>query len=162
MSAVLISSKYVYINVTMRPKLIPLETVHHVRDTCLCLSMQRGARVLARRFDLALKPTGINNGQFSLLMALNQPQPPGVAQIAGLLGMDRTTMTAALKTLERRGLVNVVPDDKDRRARRIVITKQGTDVLRAALPIWQAEHDKLGKSLPPHGAERLRALAAAL
>src|SRR3978361_166261 len=54
---------------------IPFETTLLVRDTCLCLHVQRAARVLARRFDEALKPVGLTNGQFSLLMSLNRPAP---------------------------------------------------------------------------------------
>ena len=56
--------------------LIPYETTLFVRDHCLCLYAQRAARALARRFDDALRPLGLTNGQFSLLMALNRPEPP--------------------------------------------------------------------------------------
>ncbi len=55
---------------------LPYETTLHVRDNCLCLHVQRAARALARRFDEALRPVGITNGQFSLLMSLNRPRPP--------------------------------------------------------------------------------------
>ncbi|HAU74937.1 MAG TPA: MarR family transcriptional regulator, partial [Agrobacterium sp.] len=83
---------------------IPFATTILVRDSCLCLHAQRAARALARLFDNALKPVGINNGQFSLLMSLNRPEPPPMGPVANLLAMDRTTLTAALKPLERRGL----------------------------------------------------------
>ena len=75
---------------------LPFETTIEVRDTCLCLHAQRAARALARRFDEALKPFGLTNGQFSLLMSLNRPEPPSLGPVARLLAMDRTTLTAAL------------------------------------------------------------------
>ena len=75
---------------------IPFATTILVRDSCLCLHAQRAARALARLFDNALKPVGINNGQFSLLMSLNRPEPPPMGPVANLLAMDRTTLTAAL------------------------------------------------------------------
>lgn len=84
---------------------VPFETTIEVRDRCLCLHAQRAARALARRFDAALRPVGLTNGQFSLLMSLNRPAPPTIAEIAEVLAMDRTTITAALKPLERDGLV---------------------------------------------------------
>src|SRR3954454_3904308 len=90
-----------------KPGDVPFATTVRVRDTCLCLHAQRAARALARRFDEALRPLGLTNGQFSLLMALNRPEPPGMGSVASLLAMDRTTLTAALKPLERRGLVEV-------------------------------------------------------
>src|ERR1700760_4907792 len=79
------------------------ETTLLVRDCCLCLHVQRAARALARRFDDALRPLSLTNGQFSLMMSLNRPEPAGMASVASLLAMDRTTLTAALKPLERRG-----------------------------------------------------------
>src|ERR1700723_1099772 len=98
------------------------QTTLLVQDTCLCLHVQRAARALARRFDDALRPLGLTNGQFSLLMSLNRPQAPGMASVASLLAMDRTTLTAALKPLERRGLVKVATDSSDRRGRQLKLT----------------------------------------
>src|SRR5580658_9467437 len=95
---------------------VPFETTLLVRDTCLCLHVQRAARALARRFDDALRPAGLTNGQFSLMMSLNRPDPPSVGSVAALLAMDRTTLTAALKPLERRGLVASAVDLADRRS----------------------------------------------
>src|SRR5215813_3645348 len=91
---------------------------HHVRDHCLCLHVQRAARALARRFDDALRPVGVTQGQFSLLTALNRAEPPTIGAVANLLALDRTTLTANLKPLERRGLVKVIVDPDDRRSRR--------------------------------------------
>ena len=94
-----------------------------VRDTCLCLHLQRAARAVARQFDEALRPLGLTNGQFSLLMSLNRPEPPTIGNVAALLAMDRTTLTANLKPLERRGLVEVRIDSADRRSRRLILTR---------------------------------------
>jgi DNA-binding MarR family transcriptional regulator len=99
--------------------------------------VQRAARVLARRFDEALRPFGLTNGQFSLLMSLNRPEPPGMASVASLLAMDRTTLTAALKPLERRGLVKITTDPSDRRGRRMKLTPQGMALLSTAVPVWE-------------------------
>src|SRR5580693_7064199 len=95
------------------------KTTLQVRDSCLCLHVQRAARALARRFDDALRPLGLTNGQFSLMMSLNRPKPPGMAAVASLLAMDRTTLTAALKPLERRSLVKITTNPTDRRARQL-------------------------------------------
>src|SRR6202522_2961257 len=102
-----------------------LAFTHHVRDHCLCLHVQRAARALARRFDDALRPFGLTNGQFSLLMSMNRPEPPGMAAVASLLAMDRTTLTAALKPLQRQGLIRVTADPRDRRGRLMTLTARG-------------------------------------
>ena len=116
------------------------ETTLAIRDHCLCLHTQRAARALARRFDAAFRPMGLTSGQFSLLNALNRPEPPGMAAAAAVLGVDRTTLTAALKPLERHGLVRVGTDAKDRRGRRAVLTDAGRALLAAAVPVWRRVH----------------------
>jgi DNA-binding MarR family transcriptional regulator len=119
---------------------LPLAATHHVRDTCLCLHVQRAARALARRFDEALRPVDLTSGQFSLLMSLNRPQPPSIGNVANLLAMDRTTLTANLKPLERRRLVKVAVDKEDKRGRRLIITAAGRALLTRAYPLWQQSH----------------------
>lgn len=136
---------------------IPFETTLHVRDHCLCLHAQRAARALARRFDEALRPLGLTNGQFSLLMSLNRPEPPPMGPVASLLAMDRTTLTAALKPLERRGLVLVTPDPRDRRGRRLSLTDAGRALLARAVPIWTETHAAVEKGLDGIDANALRA-----
>lgn len=137
-------------------RLIPFETTLHVRDTCLCLHAQRAARALARRFDKALKPFGLTNGQFSLLMSLNRPEPPVMSDVAELLALDRTTLTAALKPLARDGYVEILPDPKDRRSRRLKLSDRGLEKLASALPAWQAQHEALEKEMPQGEIKRLR------
>jgi DNA-binding MarR family transcriptional regulator len=87
-----------------------------------------------------LRPAGLTNGQFSLLMSLNRPEPPSIGPVAGLLAMDRTTLTAALKPLQRRGLVEVRVDPNDRRGRLLYLTSEGRAVLRDAVPVWERTH----------------------
>jgi DNA-binding MarR family transcriptional regulator len=144
-----------------RPK-IPHQTTVLVRDCCLCLHIQRAARALARRFDEALRPLDLTNGQFSLLMSLNRPQPPPMSAVASLLAMDRTTLTAALKPLERRGLVTVAADPGDRRSRLMALTPKGMTLLARAVPIWQGTHREIEGLLPDGDPNRLRSSLRAL
>ncbi len=126
---------------------VPFETTLHVRDHCLCLASQRAARSLARRFDDVLRPVGLTSGQFSILMSLNRPKPPSIGSVASLLAMDRTTLTANLKPLERRGLVKTSVDPADRRGRLLVLTDKGQNVLGAAVPIWVSTHAQVDQLL---------------
>ena len=141
--------------------MVPFETTLLVRDTCLCLHVQRAARSLARTFDEVLRPLGLTNGQFSLLMSLNRPEPPRMGAVASLLAMDRTTLTAALKPLERRGLVEIAPG-VDRRSRVLALTGAGQTVLAAAVPVWKEAHREVSARLGEEVAERLRADLTAL
>jgi DNA-binding MarR family transcriptional regulator len=135
---------------------VSFETTHLVRDTCLCLHAQRAARALSRRFDEALRPVGITSGQFSLMNALNRPKPPPIGPVAQLLAMDRTTLTAALKPLERDGLVTIARDPDDRRNRLLGLTDKGREVLAAAVPIWRDLHASIEAGLLELEPEALR------
>jgi len=118
--------------------------------------VQRAARALARHFDEALRSLGLTNGQFSLMMSLNRPKPPAMAAVASLLAMDRTTLTAALKPLERRELVTVTTDSADRRSRLIALTPKGMRLLTRAVPIWERTHQEIEGLLPDGDPDRLR------
>jgi DNA-binding MarR family transcriptional regulator len=141
---------------------LSFDVTRRVRDTCLCLHLQQAARAVARRFDTALRPLGLTNGQFSLLMSLNRPEAASIGGVSTLLAMDRTTLTANLKPLERRGLVTVSVDDADRRGRRLTLTPAGRELLVAALPIWENEHSAIAGLLESVVPDRLRADLRAL
>ncbi len=127
---------------------LPYEITIKVRDACLCLHVQRAARAMARHFDEALRPVALTNGQFSLLMSLNRPKPPGMGEVAALLAMDRTTLTANLKPLERRDLLTVSVDESDRRSRRLALTAAGRALLAKAMPIWRS-HTRRSNAASP-------------
>ncbi len=149
---------------TARAKLreLPIAAVHEVRDHCLCLHAQRAARALARRFDDVLRPLELTNGQFSLLMSLNRPEAPSIGNIANFLAMDRTTLTAALKPLERRGLLKVSVDKEDRRSRRLTITPAGRNLLAKAFPIWRQTHAEVERLIAHASADAVRTALRAL
>ena len=133
-----------------------------VRDCCLCLHVQRAARALGRRFDIALRPHGLTNGQFSLLMSLNRPEPPPMGPVASLLAMDRTTLTAAHKPQERRGLIQITPDPAARRSRILKLTAPGRKLLAEALPAWKQTHEEIEREIPSGDPETLRRSLRAL
>jgi DNA-binding MarR family transcriptional regulator len=141
---------------------VSFETTLLVRDACLCLHVQRAARALARRFDAALRPLGLTNGQFSLMVSLNRPISPSIGSVAALLAMDRTTLTAALKPLERRGLVEVLIDPKDKRGRLMKLTPAGKTLLASAVPIWERTHAAVDSLLADANPDRLRSDLRAL
>jgi DNA-binding MarR family transcriptional regulator len=89
-------------------------------------------------FDDAFRPLGLNNFQFSLLMLLNRPISPTIGGLAADLSMDRTTITANLKPLERRGLLAVRRDSKDARIKLVALTAAGRTLLAECISRWQA------------------------
>lgn len=61
--------------------------------------------------------------------------------------MDATTMTAAIKTLQKQGLVRLTQDEKDARARRPGLTEAGHSIVAKAAPLWRQEHARVQAGL---------------
>ena len=133
-----------------------------ISSTCLCLGLRRAARAVSRRFDASLREVGLNSGQFSMLAAVAGMQPVGMQSLAEHLAMDRTTVTAGLKPLLRRGLVEIGTPAADLRSRDARLTRRGGDLLVKAVPLWERAQAEAGAALPGPEASTLRRHLAAL
>jgi DNA-binding MarR family transcriptional regulator len=136
----------------MKPSRFPIEP-----GECFSLALRRAARAVSRRYDEALAPLALNNGQLSMLALLAGLGPVRIQKVADTLAMDRTTVTAALKPLQRRKLVRVDVAGDDARARDAVLTPAGEALLREAIPLWRVQQERLKKMLSAEDAEALRA-----
>lgn len=126
---------------------------------CICLAVQRAARAIGRRYDEALRPLDLSNGQFALLTTVAGLQRASIQTLGERLAMDRTTVTAALKPLERRGLVSIEAAEQDRRVREVSLTPTGNALLRRATAVWEhAQRAALQRLAPAAVAKTLAAL----
>jgi DNA-binding MarR family transcriptional regulator len=111
---------------------------------------------MAELNDQALAPCGIDGRELGVLFVLAGREPASQLQVAGRLGIDRTTMVALLDTLEGKGLVSRAPHAQDRRRNVIVLTDAGQRTLeRAAAASDEAERQLLA-SLDRQAAHDLR------
>jgi DNA-binding MarR family transcriptional regulator len=76
--------------------------------------------------------------------------------------MDRTTVTALLKALGRRGLIAIVADSADRRPRRVSLTEAGSRLIAEEIPIWHSEHVRLEHETTALTAKTAHEVLAAL
>src|SRR5215510_13974896 len=134
---------------------VPFEITRMVRESCLCLRVQRASRAIGRMFDDAFRPFGLTNFQFSLLMMLNRPSPLTLGGLAEDLAMDRTTITANLKPLERRGLLTVRRDDEDSRVKLVTLTSAGRSLLAKCVERWQAANEAVRSRVGASGLSSL-------
>jgi DNA-binding MarR family transcriptional regulator len=124
--------------------------------------IQRTARASARCFDAELRPLGLTNGQFIILMFLNHQEDSGMTDLASLLAIDRTTLTAALKTLERRGLVKITNHPSDHRVRRTRLTRRGKALTMTCLPVWKRASREIESRLAGIDLDSIRQFLQAL
>ena len=130
-----------------------------VERNCYSFAAQKAARAIGRRYDTALRPTGLSNWQFTLLMMLVREEPPTISALAQYLATDRTTITANLKPL---GLVIVQGDAEDRRVRRVVLSDEGRTLLTEAYPLWQQTQEAVARQLGKADQNAFLAAATAL
>ena len=126
---------------------------------CTCLQLRKLTRKVTQIYDLALEGVGLTSTQFSVLAYLSLKTDLSMAELAGRLLMDPTTLTRVLRPLEREGDVEVLSSREDRRRRAVVITKKGRRRFAAALPLWRQAQTDVRALL---GRQNLGALNAAL
>lgn len=128
---------------------------------CLCFRARRTARAITRAYDAALRPTGLQATQITLMnaIALGQGGLQPVAMLSDILGLNLSTLTRNLSALERAGMVTVARNPQDRRVRVASLTDAGKTRLAAALPHWKQAHAAITTSL---GQDHVEALHRAL
>ncbi len=129
--------KYVDINYIIEMEKILPVSPSRIANECFCFSLKKAERLISRRYDEALAPFDLRNGQFSMLTYISGANPINIQSIANFLNMDRTTTTAALKPLEKRELISINCSSEDSRIRLVSITKKGLTLLAAAIPAWE-------------------------
>jgi DNA-binding MarR family transcriptional regulator len=128
------------------PHQVDLARYAEVAETCTASLLRRASRSVSNAFDTAMRPVGLRNSQFTVLVALALAREASVSRLASLVGLDRTTMTRNLGPLERRGLVASVAG-ADRRNKVLQLTARGKSSLARAYPAWQGAQARVVKEL---------------
>ncbi|MEM1201872.1 MAG: MarR family winged helix-turn-helix transcriptional regulator [Acidobacteriota bacterium] len=110
------------------------------------MRIKKASRVLTRRYDHALKPTGATGAQFTVLVHLHEGAGRSVSFLAQVLRMERTTLTRNLQVLEAKGWIRM-GEEGFRRQREIELSAEGSRVLRSGLPLWQGVQKQLRQEL---------------
>lgn len=113
---------------------------------CMCASLRRAARAVTQSYDRALQPLGLRTTQFSILQVLSRTGELSQGEMARMLAMDSTTLTRTLELLRRRGLV-AKHYGRDRRVRRLRLSKGGALLLKRATPHWEKVQARLARQL---------------
>ena len=113
---------------------------------CASFNLRKASRLMAQAYDRYLQPSGLTNTQFTLLAVASSRGPISITELAGELGMDRTTLTRNLKLVEREGLVQVTAG-RDARTREVRLTANGHEAFQKAIPLWQEAQTRVVEAL---------------
>jgi DNA-binding MarR family transcriptional regulator len=124
----------------------------------LALLLRMAHRRAAAAFTAALRPLGVEDRHFAVLLTLRRLGPLSQRQLIDAVGSDKSTMVRTVDELEHRGLAWRAPAAGDRRAYAVELTPAGHDLLTDA----QAAADRAGTDLlaclTPDERAALRAL----
>ncbi len=128
-------------------------------DACLCTNTRITSRIITRVYNEALTDTGININQLALMLAIHGlyqvksgnndtkllKNYPIINEVSDFLKMDQSTVSRNLRTMEGKSLIEYIIDEKDRKIRRIKLTKEGIDTVLMAYPLWLDIQSKIKK-----------------
>jgi DNA-binding MarR family transcriptional regulator len=113
---------------------------------CYCLAARRTARAITRFYEAKLRAHGLRATQFSIVAALALRGPTPVAQLASILGLERTTLTRSAALLERKGWLSS-GRSVDTRQRPLRLTAAGRRKLAAVFPAWQEAQEAAARKI---------------
>ncbi len=86
------------------------DRIARLARTCANLNLRRATRAVSNYYDsVFLAACGLRATQIPPLVVLDLAGPQTIHEIAGKLGLDRTTLTRNLKLLEKAGLLKIEP-----------------------------------------------------
>jgi DNA-binding MarR family transcriptional regulator len=124
---------------------------------CNNASLRKAARRLGKLYDAVLEPSGLKATQFSLLTQIYDLGNPTMAQLARSLLMDLSAMRHSLGPLIRDDLVRLRIEQKDRRVKRVVLTRAGVSKFEEAKQLWQKAQGRFEQAFGFARAAKLRA-----
>ena len=121
----------------------------------LAFKLHRATVLVDRAADTFLRTRlDISYSLFSVLLVAGTMREPSQRQIADALAVSRASITQRIAALGQRGLVRVVPDARDGRAARVLLTAEGGALLTAAWGAMEAHDDGIDRGVDVAALER--------
>ncbi len=117
-----------------------------VEADCPAFQARATARSLTRYYNAAFQPLGITAEQFSLMVGIAGSTKPTLVELATRAGVDATTLSRAVRTLEHSGLVHS-GGGRGRAGKRLDLTHPGYTLMEEAMPIWERARSQLADAL---------------
>lgn len=131
-------------------------------EACAGWNSRLAARRITQFLDRELAGCGLTVAQLGLMAQIAAAADDTLGALAHSTGLEQSTLSRNLRTLERAGLIEIATVETDLRRRAVWLTETGARRLEAAIPVWRKAHAKLGRHLSPGLARRLAAETEAL
>ena len=124
-------------------------------DTCVGLNLRLAARRVSLFLDRELSDQGLTVAQLGLMAHIAVTSDDTLGALAVRSGLEQSSLSRALRTLEADGLIEIATVETDLRRRAVWLTERGARRLQAAIPVWRKAQAKLAACLSPAGAKQL-------
>jgi DNA-binding MarR family transcriptional regulator len=124
-------------------------------EICAGGNSRLAARRITQFFDRELAESGLSVAQLGLMAQIAATSDDTLSGLARRMGLEQSTLSRNLRTLERDGLVEIAGVEDDLRRRMVWLTDAGARRLEAAIPNWRKAHAKLGEVVSPELARQL-------
>lgn len=131
-------------------------------EACTGLNSRLAARRITAFLDREMAELGLSAAQVGLMAQIAVIADDTLGALARRAGLEQSTLSRNLRTLEAAGLVEIAVVEGDLRRRAVWLTETGARRLEAALPVWRRAHERLAAVVPPDLARRLAEAAEAL
>ena len=131
-------------------------------ERCAAWNLRLAARRTSQFVEQRLAETGVSFAQFGLLAHIAAAKDDTMTSLAERMGLDQSTLSRTLRTLEGDGLAEIAMVESDQRKRMVWLTEKGARRLETALAAWRQAQDALERHLSVDLARRLAHQAATL
>ena len=106
------------------------------------------SRLLRRVYDRRVEPLGLTRAQWRVLVHVYRRAGVSQTALAQILEIEKPTLGRLVDRLEHKGWVERRIDDRDQRARRLVITEQARPLIDQMEELAEAVHADALDSVP--------------
>jgi DNA-binding MarR family transcriptional regulator len=124
-------------------------------ETCAAWNLRRAARRATQFLEERMAASGVSFSQFGLMAEIASTDDDTVGALAARMGLDQSTLSRTLRTLEAEGLVEIAVVETDQRKRMVWLTEKGARKLETALAVWRQAQDKLVRQVSVESVRRL-------
>jgi DNA-binding MarR family transcriptional regulator len=115
--------------------------------SCAGWNLRQTARRVSQFLEAGMANSGVTMAQFGLMAEIAASPDDTVGALAERMGLDQSTLSRTLRTLEADGLVEIAIVEADQRKRMVWLTEKGARRLETALMSWRSAHAKLNRQL---------------
>lgn len=128
-------------------------------EQCAGWNSRLAARRISQFLDREMTASGLTTAQLGLMALIAAAADDTLGALALRAGLDQSTLSRNLRTLEAAGLVEIAVVEADLRRRAVWLTESGARRLEAALPLWRKAQERLTRHFPRHLVKQLASAA---